>query len=305
MPSCSTRTSMIAEDCPRASGAGAWRDPVPCPARTWHSPCSRGSQSPDTRRGQSTHKLCLKIEEVRVRVRARTRRAASALSIDRVRGPDVVHNLLKQWTAGVSSRRFRQTEQNFRLCCVGSDQQCATGFRMRYGATPRHGVITFVTHFSCTIKLQTAAAKGVWVVGVKKKGKFQVSKCQQERDTIYAAPGWLQDAPQQTDSPRVDEIDAFKSPFLQCFCSDDVIGILFLLCFGENKRVMFIEELSSNLCWYYKPDSSMQAGNQINYHRWEQKLTNYWTIIQAHITKHEIKMYYYPGYTEDIQQFFF
>lgn len=60
---------------------------------------------------------------------------------------------------------------------------------MRYGATPRHGVITFVTHFSCTIKLQTAAAKGVWVVGVKKKGKFQVSKCQQERDTIYAAPG--------------------------------------------------------------------------------------------------------------------
>jgi hypothetical protein len=60
-----------------------------------------------------------------------------------------------QWTAEVSSKRFRQTLQNLLLWCVGSDQQCATGFLIRHGATPEHGVTTLVTHFSWTIKLQT------------------------------------------------------------------------------------------------------------------------------------------------------
>lgn len=37
--------------------------------------------------------------------------------------------LLMQWIAGASSKRFRQTLQNnFLLCVIGSDQQCATGF---------------------------------------------------------------------------------------------------------------------------------------------------------------------------------
>lgn len=64
-------------------------------------------------------------------------------------------NLLMQWTAAVSSSLFRQTLQNRRLWCVGSDQQCATGFLIKHGATPEHGVTTFVTHFSWTMKLQT------------------------------------------------------------------------------------------------------------------------------------------------------
>ena len=33
-----------------------------------------------------------------------------------------------QCTDGVSSKRLRHTVQNFFLCVVGSDQQCATGF---------------------------------------------------------------------------------------------------------------------------------------------------------------------------------
>lgn len=59
-----------------------------------------------------------------------------------------------QWTPGVSSNRFLQTLQNLRLWCVGSDQQCATGFLIKHGAIPEHGVITLVTHFSWTTKLQ-------------------------------------------------------------------------------------------------------------------------------------------------------
>lgn len=87
------------------------------------------------------------------------------------------HSLM-QWTAGVSSKRFRQTVQNFLLWCVGSDQQWATGFckygrkcipivienlkwkfneltLIKHGAIPEHGVTTLVTHFSWTMKLQT------------------------------------------------------------------------------------------------------------------------------------------------------
>lgn len=60
-----------------------------------------------------------------------------------------------QCTAAVSSNRFRHTLQKRRLWCAGSDQQCATGFLIKHGATPEHGVTTFVTHFSWTIKLQT------------------------------------------------------------------------------------------------------------------------------------------------------
>lgn len=63
--------------------------------------------------------------------------------------------LLMQCTAGVSSNRLRQTVQNFLLWCVGSDQQCATGFLIIQGAIPEQGVMTFVTHLSCTMKLQT------------------------------------------------------------------------------------------------------------------------------------------------------
>lgn len=64
-----------------------------------------------------------------------------------------------QWTAATSSKRLRQTVQNFLLWCVGSDQQCATGFFIKNGAMPEHGVTTFVTHFSWTIKLHTAKKK--------------------------------------------------------------------------------------------------------------------------------------------------
>lgn len=60
-----------------------------------------------------------------------------------------------QCTAGVSSNRLRQTVQNFLLWWVGSDQQCATGFLIIQGAIPEQGVMTFVTHLSCTMKLQT------------------------------------------------------------------------------------------------------------------------------------------------------
>lgn len=60
-----------------------------------------------------------------------------------------------QWTAGVSSSRLRQTVQNLLLWCVGSDQQCATGFLIMQGAIPEQGVTTLVTHLSWTIKLQT------------------------------------------------------------------------------------------------------------------------------------------------------
>lgn len=66
-----------------------------------------------------------------------------------------------QWTAAVSSKRFRQTLQNLLLWCVGSDQQCATGFLIKHGATPEHGVTTLVTHFSWTIKLQTVKRRNV------------------------------------------------------------------------------------------------------------------------------------------------
>lgn len=64
-----------------------------------------------------------------------------------------------QWTAATSSNRLRQTVQNFLLWCVGSDQQCATGFLIKNGAIPEHGVTTLVTHFSWTIKLHTAKKK--------------------------------------------------------------------------------------------------------------------------------------------------
>lgn len=67
--------------------------------------------------------------------------------------------LLMQCTAGVSSNRLRQTVQNFLLWWVGSDQQCATGFLIIQGAIPEQGVMTFVTHLSCTMKLQTENRK--------------------------------------------------------------------------------------------------------------------------------------------------
>lgn len=64
-----------------------------------------------------------------------------------------IFNSLMQCTAELSSNLLRQTLQNLRLTCVGSDQQWATGFLMRHGAMPEHGVTTLVTHFSCTMKL--------------------------------------------------------------------------------------------------------------------------------------------------------
>lgn len=77
-------------------------------------------------------------------------------SIKLIKGyKSLMRNLLMQWTAVVSSNLFRQTLQNLLLWCIGSDQQWATGFLIIHGATPEHGVTTFVTHFSCTMKLQT------------------------------------------------------------------------------------------------------------------------------------------------------
>lgn len=70
-----------------------------------------------------------------------------------------------QCTAELSSNLLRQTLQNLRLTCVGSDQQWATGFLIRQGAIPEQGVTTFVTHFSCTMKLQ--AEKWTQLVGKK------------------------------------------------------------------------------------------------------------------------------------------
>ena len=40
----------------------------------------------------------------------------------------ILNHLPIQCTDGVSSKRLRHTVQNFFLCVVGSDQQCATGF---------------------------------------------------------------------------------------------------------------------------------------------------------------------------------
>lgn len=62
---------------------------------------------------------------------------------------------LMQCMDGVSSSRFRHTVQKRRLWCVGSDQQCATGFLMMHGAMPVQGVTTFDTQRSCTMKLHT------------------------------------------------------------------------------------------------------------------------------------------------------
>lgn len=84
-------------------------------------------------------------------------------------------NLLMQWTAAVSSSLFRQTLQNRRLWCVGSDQQCATGFFIKHGATPEHGVTTFVTHFSWTIKLQTIEERKHFINNYK-GNKFPISQ---------------------------------------------------------------------------------------------------------------------------------
>lgn len=89
--------------------------------------------------------------------------------------------LLIQWTAGVSSNRLRQTVQNFLLWCVGSDQQCATGFLMMQGAVPEQGVTTLVTHLSWTIKLHTAIENKWRKDEIKKRFEWKrkkfMSKC--------------------------------------------------------------------------------------------------------------------------------
>lgn len=78
-----------------------------------------------------------------------------------------------QWTAATSSKRLRQTVQNFLLWCVGSDQQCATGFLIKNGAIPEHGVTTLVTHFSWTIKLHTAKKKEKYFTTCMKESRLK------------------------------------------------------------------------------------------------------------------------------------
>lgn len=104
----------------------------------WHSLYNLEPQNLDTQHEQNTHILKMKLFFYRC--------WSTKLN---------EKYLLMQCTAGVSSNRLRQTVQNFLLWWVGSDQQCATGFLIIQGAIPEQGVMTFVTHLSCTMKLQT------------------------------------------------------------------------------------------------------------------------------------------------------